>query len=275
VTPPQNVAIGFRVNYTLNIATFGNFSSPILMNANSTTTNALIYRWINGTTINPTPNSNSTVIVEVEAPYPTEAGYHTLIFSGSSGNNTQVTSTSLFIESHNLAVAEAKPSQTAVGQGYCSSVNITVQNRGNFEEIFVVDFYLNETFMSTQTLFIAAQASVNVTFALNTTGFNRGVYALIGLIQPVEGETYTVDNVLAGDTVLVGVPCDVTGIVAGVPDGVCNMRDVGYFVNAWLSTPSSPRWNANCDVTGAGARVPDGVVNMRDIGDVCVNFGKT
>jgi hypothetical protein len=77
----------------------------------------------------------------------------------------------------------------------------------------------------------------------------------------------------------VGVPCDVTGPEnpSGSrkypPDGVCNMRDIGYFCSKFGTTPSSPGWDPNCDVTGPTPKVPDNIVNMRDIGEACRNFG--
>ncbi len=67
--------------------------------------------------------------------------------------------------------------------------------------------------------------------------------------------------------------CDVTGSVPGVPDGICNMRDIGYMCSHFGTTPSSLNWDPRCDVTGPTPNVPDGVVNMRDIGMATTHFG--
>lgn len=117
--------------------------------------------------------------------------------------------------------------------------------------------------------------SQTVTFAWNATNLTKGNHPIKAVADTVPDETEidTYDNTLT-EIVFVGVPCDVTGPTSGVPDGVCNMRDIGYFCSKFGTTPSSLNWDANCDVTGALPRVPDGAVNMRDIGEACRNFMK-
>jgi len=89
VTPSQNVPIGSRANYTLSITSYGGFSNPIALTGSSPTTDKLMFRWLNGTTIVPVPDSSTTVVVEIEVPDVTERGHHTLILSGTSGDNTE------------------------------------------------------------------------------------------------------------------------------------------------------------------------------------------
>jgi parallel beta-helix repeat protein len=67
--------------------------------------------------------------------------------------------------------------------------------------------------------------------------------------------------------------CDVTSNVTGVPDGICNMRDIGYFASKFMTNSTSPNWDPRCDVTGPAPNVPDGIVNMRDIGMAATHFG--
>jgi len=70
-------------------------------------------------------------------------------------------------------------------------------------------------------------------------------------------------------------PCDITGATPGVPDGICDMRDIGYLCTKFMTTPSSPDWDPKCDVSGPTTGVPDGIVDMRDIGFACSHFGLT
>jgi hypothetical protein len=91
----------------------------------------------------------------------------------------------------------------------------------------------------------------------------------------VDGETETDDNTRFDGNLYIGVPCDVTGPTPGVPDGICDMRDIAYFCARFLTTPGSPNWDPNCDVTGQIARVPDDKVDMRDISDACSHFLET
>ena len=51
-------------------------------------------------------------------------------------------------------------------------------------------------------------------------------------------------------------------------DGEINEEDVALLQAAWLSTPSSPNWNANADLNG------DGVVNEKDLAILSANYGK-
>ena len=61
---------------------------------------------------------------------------------------------------------------------------------------------------------------------------------------------------------------DITGPTTGVSDGKVDMRDIGYVVGKFGTTPSSLKWDSNADLNG------DGVVNMRDIGIATSRFGK-
>jgi len=70
-------------------------------------------------------------------------------------------------------------------------------------------------------------------------------------------------------------PCDITGATEGVPDDICDMRDIGYICTKFMTTPQSPDWNPRCDVSGPTIGVPDGIVDMRDIGFACSHFGMT
>jgi hypothetical protein len=177
--------------------------------------------------------------------------------------------------SHDVAVDQIHLSKTILGQEYCMNISVTVSNNGDLPETFNVSLYANDTIIASQNVTISNGDSTTIALIWNSTGVNRGTYNMSAYAWPVLNETRTVDNLQIGDIVLVGVPCDVTGPTSGVPDGICNMRDVGYFCSRFGTTPSDPSWDSNTDVTSAVPRVPDGTVNMRDIGESCANFGNT
>lgn len=122
--------------------------------------------------------------------------------------------------------------------------------------------------VATQTVTLQCGSSTTLIFTWDTTDFAKGNYIISAYATPVPGETVMDDNTLVNGVVRVGIPCDVTGPIALVPDDVCNMRDIGYFCSNFMIDC------ANCDVTGPTPRVPDGIVNMRDIGEACKNFMK-
>jgi len=174
---------------------------------------------------------------------------------------------------HDVAVIDIEPFKTLVGQGYSMYVAFTAKNYGIFDETFNTTVYANTTIITIQTVTLGSGESYRFTSQWNTTGYIRSNYAISAYAEPVANETNTDDNTLVGGTVQVGVPCDVTGLVDGVPDGVTNMRDIGYITNRYGTRPGSPNWNPNADVAGPTPRLPDGTVNMRDIGEACANFG--
>ena len=136
-------------------------------------------------------------------------------------------------------------------------------------------FELSPPPIGKQTLALTSDTSTTITFLWNTIGVAKGNYTISAYAAPVRGETDTTDNTLTDGWVYVSVPGDITGPTPGVPDGIVNMRDIGYICNHFGTTPTSPNWNPNCDVTGPTKGVPDGIVNMRDIGEACNNFMKT
>jgi len=180
----------------------------------------------------------------------------------------------LGILSHNVAVISIT-SKTIVGQGYFTFVNVTVANQGDYAETFNVTLYANTAVLASQNATLTVGNSTTIRLMWNTTGFLKGNYTLWAYAWPVLGETETENNKLTYGTVLVGVPCDITGPTPNVPDGTCDMRDIGYICNKFGTTPSSPDWDSNCDVTGFTPRLPDDTVDMRDIGEACNNFMKT
>jgi hypothetical protein len=171
---------------------------------------------------------------------------------------------------HDVAVTNVTSDKTVIGQGFTGNITVTVQNQGYFTEKITIKTYANTTIITTITnITLARGNSATITFVWNTTGFVKGNYTISVYTKPVLGETDTADNTLTDGGVYVGVPCDVTGPTLGVPDGVCNMRDIGYICSKFMTK------DPNCDVTGPTKGVPDGIVNMRDIGEACHNFMKT
>jgi len=175
---------------------------------------------------------------------------------------------------HDIAVVNVVSSKSIIGQGYRANVTVTVENQGNFTETFDVSLYANTTLIGTvYGVILPMENLTDVVFLWDTTGFALSNYTITGNATQVANETDIADNSFVGGVVLVGVPGDITGLTPKVPDGVCNMRDIGYVVSLFGKTPSSPGWDPNADLTGPIARTPDGKSDMRDIGEACTDFG--
>jgi len=68
---------------------------------------------------------------------------------------------------------------------------------------------------------------------------------------------------------------DITGAETGVPDGVVDMRDIGFVARRFGLNKTDPLWSDHADVNGPQHLVPDGEVDMRDIGLIASKFGET
>jgi hypothetical protein len=86
------------------------------------------------------------------------------------------------------------PSETVVGQGFSTSIDVTVADQGSYTETFKVTAYTNATSIGSQNVTLSSGNSTTITFTWNTTGFAKGNYTISVYAEPVPGETDTADN---------------------------------------------------------------------------------
>jgi len=168
---------------------------------------------------------------------------------------------------YDIAVNNTTTSKTVVGEGYSTSVNVTVQNQGVYTETINITIYANTTIIANvEDVTVEGGNFTTITFMWNTSGFAKGNYTIKAYAWPLSGEIDTLDNncTFAG-LVFVTIAGDVTS-ASGSPDGRVDMRDIGLLCYNFMTTPSHPQWNPNNDIND------DGVVNMRDIGIACNNY---
>jgi hypothetical protein len=175
----------------------------------------------------------------------------------------------IMLRNVNVAATNVTLIKGVVGQGYSSSINVTVQNQGNLEETFNFTVYANATPIALQAVTLTSGNSTTITFSGNTTGLAYGNYTISAYAEPVLDETYVADNnVTCIVPVHVGVPGDVSSSVPGVYDKKCDMKDIAYLVILFNTKPNSSNWNPNADVDN------NAVVNMIDIAIAILNFNK-
>jgi len=174
---------------------------------------------------------------------------------------------------HDVAVISALSYKTAIGQGYSGNITVYCANRGEYAETFNITLYSDTIPFASKTVHLEGGLTANTAFLWNTTGFAKDNYTLSASADTVPGETNTTNNNFTGGWVVVVIVGDITGPIAGVPDGTVNMRDIGLVAKHFAETvpPAQP----NCDLTGSTRGVPDGKIDMRDVGTVASNFGKT
>jgi len=112
---------------------------------------------------------------------------------------------------HDVAVMNVTPSKTVVGQGYPVTINVTVENQGDYTENFTVTAHANTTTIGTQTVTnLLAGETQTLIFNWDTTGFAVGNYIMKAIANTVPGETDTADNTKIYGTVTVAPSYDVT-----------------------------------------------------------------
>jgi parallel beta-helix repeat protein len=176
---------------------------------------------------------------------------------------------------HNIAITNANPSKTVVGQGYSLNTNVIVANQGDYTETFNVTVLANTTIIASQTVTLLAGNSTTVAFTWNTASFAKGNYTINAFAWPVLNETDTADNNFTGGWVVVSMVGDLTGGSANawdfVPDGVVDGSDLSIVSKCFGSWPGAQPpmiWNANCDVNN------DGVVDGSELSIVARHFGE-
>jgi parallel beta-helix repeat protein len=163
--------------------------------------------------------------------------------------------------SHDIAVTNAYPSRTLIGQGYSVTISATIANQGDFSENISIAVYADNTLISTKVLSSTHRGFTTVTFTWNTTGFALDDYIIRADITPVSGEADTTDNTYTYGTVVVTTPGDVNG------DRKTNNSDLIELSRAYGSSTSAPDWNPDCDINSN---------NLTDVFDIFIlgkNYG--
>jgi hypothetical protein len=101
-------------------------------------------------------------------------------------------------------------SSKIVGQGFNTSISVTVANQGNHAETFEVTGYANASSIASVGVALSSGNSVTITFVLNTTGFARGNCTISACAwPPVQNETDTRDNNCTSGCMLIAKVGDV------------------------------------------------------------------
>jgi hypothetical protein len=164
---------------------------------------------------------------------------------------------------HNIAVTGVVASSNVVYPKEMVTIQVTVENQGDYSESFNVSCYANSVLIGFQTASLTSRGSANLAFPWNTSGFARGNYIIKAEASVVSGESYLGDNTRNGGTVRVKLLGDIND------DGIINVFDAFALGKAFGSTPGQSNWNEEADLNG------DNVVNTTDLSELVNSFGKT
>jgi len=168
------------------------------------------------------------------------------------------------IESHDIAVTNVMFNKTVVGQGYTSSIIVTVVNNGDFAETFKVGAYADLIMINQSSdIVLASGHSTVLTMAWNTEGFTKGNYTISAFADSVPCEVSIADNRFVDGKMLVTIPGDTNG------DQHVNAKDAVVLGTAFNSQQGQSAYWPNADINA------DGFINAKDAAILGSSFGRS
>jgi len=150
--------------------------------------------------------------------------------------------------SHDIAITEITVSPLNVFAGEIVHINVTVQNQGGYAESFSVTAYVNSETIGTQSTSLDSGASATIPFMWNTTGHNKGEYAISASASIVSSEVDTADNnKTANDKVII--------LTSSHDIAITNIESAktivgqGYTMNITVTLRNYGIYSENLDVT--------------------------
>jgi hypothetical protein len=95
---------------------------------------------------------------------------------------------------HDVAVTSVTASPTAGLPGTIVNVNVTVEDEGNFAEVFNLTAYANSQVIGTQQVSLNVGDLENLSFTWNTTGCGKGDYNISASVSLAPGEINQANN---------------------------------------------------------------------------------
>jgi hypothetical protein len=165
---------------------------------------------------------------------------------------------------HDIAVTQIYSPKSCLGEGYPTTINVTIKNEGNEPELLIqVTCCANTSQVGTTLVAILSVTdSETVTFTWNTTLVSKGNYTLRAYATPVLGEIDTTDNTLTSGWILVTIPGDMEG------DKDVDLFDIVIMAASYGSVENHSKYVPNADIDG------DGDVDIFDVVIAVGNYGK-
>jgi len=176
---------------------------------------------------------------------------------------TDVAMSNKIVLCRDMAVLTVVPCKTIVGTGFNMSIDLTIENQGNFTEDFNVTVYADSIVIGILQVTLNAGDNQTLAFTWDTTGFVYSNYTISATADTVPGEIDTTDNTMVDGLVLVTIPGDVDG------DRDVDIYDIVHMSGIYGTSKPDPQYDPNCDIDG------DGDIDILDIVAAAGNYGES
>jgi len=149
---------------------------------------------------------------------------------------------------HDVAVTNVTASPTAVLPGTIVYVNVTVQDEGQFAEVFNLTAYANSQAIGTQLVSLNIGDLANLSFTWDTTGYGKGDYNISASVSLAPGEVNAGNNTGMANT-------PVTILVLGHDVAVISVEPIrtvvgqGYNLSIWVTVKDYGTFSETFNVT--------------------------
>jgi hypothetical protein len=151
------------------------------------------------------------------------------------------------VSGHDIAVLAIVASKTVVGENHEMTIDIAVENQGDFPEILNVTLLANTTIVGKETVAAVPNGTWTIlSFSWNTTGWAKGNYTISAYACSVTNETDIADNSFIFGKIAATIPGDVDG------DFDVDILDVVKITGIYASDLGDLNFNGNSDINNDG-----------------------
>jgi hypothetical protein len=170
----------------------------------------------------------------------------------------------IFIAIRDVAVSDVTADKTVIYPGELININVTVENRGNLTESFVVRLAYNSHNIANLTVTdLSPGSQLIISYVWNTTGFPPCYNAsLIVYAGPVPYERNLDDNTFTDGIINITLIGDVNG------DGTVDVYDLTLAAVSFASNVGDPEYDERADINH------DGTVDIYDLILIGKHFGE-